>query len=193
MKAVQTLPEGYWEIYSCDLKQDKKLALLVNGIALAITVALLLLGRCFVPLWELSSLFRHKGMLPVLLAIFGSLVAYIILHEAVHGLAMKIVGTTKVRYGFTGAYAYAGSDDYYNKKAYIFIALAPVVLWGVVLAVACALVPTQWFWVIYFVQLQNLGGAAGDFYVTVKFSRFSKDILVRDYGVGMKVFDKKQL
>lgn len=193
MKAVQSLPEGYLEIYSCDLKKDTNLSLLINGIAIGITAVLMLLGRCLVPLGQLSVLSREIGTLPVLLCVFGLLGVYIILHEAVHGLAMKIVGTPKVRYGFTGLYAYAGSDDYYNRKAYFFIALAPVVLWGGVLAVACAVVPSPWFWVIYFTQMQNIGGAAGDFYVTVKFSRFSKDILVRDYGVGMKVFDKKQL
>jgi len=37
----------------------------------------------------------------------------------------------------------------------------------------------------------NISGAAGDLFVTIKFSRFPKDILVRDYGVGMTVFSKE--
>ena len=118
-------------------------------------------------------------------------VAYIVLHEVVHGVAMKICGTKKVRYGFTGLYAFAGSEDYYGKKAYIFIALAPVVLWGTVLAVVNFFVPTEWFWVIYIIQITNISGAAGDYFVTAKFSRFPKDILVRDCGVGMTVYSKK--
>lgn len=78
------------------------------------------------------------------------------------------------------------------KKAYIFIALAPVVLWGIVLAVINAFVPEAWFWVVYLLQVINLSGAAGDLFVTVKFSRFPKDILVRDYGVGMTVYSEMQ-
>ena len=78
-----------------------------------------------------------------------------------------------------------------DKKAYIFIALAPVVLWGVVLAVINCFVPTKWFWVVYLIQIANISGAAGDLFVTIKFSRFPKDILVKDYGVGMTVYSKE--
>ncbi len=101
---------------------------------------------------------------------------------------MKICGTKKVKYGFTGMYAFAGSEDFYNKKAYIFIALAPVVFWGIVLAVINPFVPIEWFWVVYMIQIFNLSGAAGDLFVTIKFLRLPKDILVQDYGVGMTVY-----
>ena len=40
-------------------------------------------------------------------------------------------------------------------------------------------------------QIINLSGAAGDLIVTIKFSGFPKDILIRDYGVGMTVFSKE--
>ena len=33
-----------------------------------------------------------------------------------------------------------------------------------------------------------LSGAAGDLFVTVKFSRMPSDVLIQDYGVGMKVY-----
>ena len=124
-------------------------------------------------------------------ALFGLIVLYMILHELVHGIAMKLCGTKKVKYGFTGLYAYAGSADYYDKRSYIFIALAPVILWGAVLAVINPFVPIEWFWIVYFIQVMNLSGAAGDLFVTVKFSRFPKDILVGDYGVGMKVYSRE--
>jgi hypothetical protein len=101
---------------------------------------------------------------------------------------MKLCGTKKVKYGFTGLYAFAGSDDYYYKKPYIAIALAPIVVWGVILGIVNALVPVEWFWVVYFIQLINLSGAAGDLYVTCRFAGLPKDILIRDYGVSMTVY-----
>ena len=104
---------------------------------------------------------------------------------------MKICGTDKVKYGFTGIYAFAGSDDYYTKKSYIFIALAPVVVWGVILAVINAFVSETWFWIVYIIQISNISGAAGDLYVTVKFLKFPDDILVHDNGVSMEVFSKE--
>lgn len=49
-------------------------------------------------------------------------------------------------------------------------------------------VPQNWFWVVYFIQIFNISGAAGDFYVTAKFSKMPDDILISDSGIGMKVY-----
>lgn len=191
MKAVNTLPEGYKELYAIDLHKDKKMALLVNVLAIVIAVVLAVPMTFIVPI---STLFdAERGMddywmrwgSAILLAI-----VYMVLHELVHGVAMKMCGTKKVKYGFNGMYAFAGSDDYYDKRSYIFIALAPVVLLGIILAIVNVIVPVKWFWIVYFLQIINLSGAAGDLFVTVKFSRFPKDILVKDYGVGMTVYSR---
>jgi len=193
MKAISQLPENYTEYFSVDLQKDKKLAFLINGLALIITFAMAYFMFFFVPL---STIYPSGAEIPDIvhslkvkgISLIVLIVLYMVLHELVHGIAMKICGTSKVRYGFTGMYAFAGSDDYYNKKAYIFIAMAPVVLWGIVLASINFLVATDWFWVIYFIQIINISGAAGDFYVTAKFARFPEDILVRDKGVSMTVY-----
>lgn len=191
MKAIEALPEGYREFYSVDLQKNKKIALLVNLMALVIAVLLFVPMHFFVPI---TTLFDMEGGLRDycirFLALIVLMIVYIVLHELVHGIAMKLCGTKKIRYGFTGAYAFAGSSDYYGKKAYFFIALAPIVLWGIVLAVINPFVPVEWFWVVYIIQIINLSGAAGDLFVTIRFSRFPKDILVKDYGVGMTVYSK---
>ena len=192
MKAFENLPDGYHEIYAVDLQKNKKVALLVNILAILIA-ALLVVPMCFVV--PISSLFSMETGMKNYIFRFGILlvliIVYMVLHELVHGIAMKICGTKKVKYGFTGMYAFAGSQDFYNKKAYIYIALAPVVLWGSVLAVITPLVSAEWFWVVYMIQIINVSGAAGDLFVTVKFLRLPRDILIRDYGVGMKVFSKE--
>ena len=190
MRSVEKLPEGYEKIYSVDLQKNKKLSLLVNGIAVAIMILMVVPMRFLVPIRATFSPEKLGGYFGKLAITLALLVLYIVLHEAVHGIAMKICGTKKVKYGFTGLYAFAGSSDFYGKGAYIFIALAPVVLWGIVLAVVNAFVSPEWFWVIYFIQINNISGAAGDFFVTVKFSTMPKDILVQDYGVGMTVYSK---
>lgn len=189
MTSVGTLPEGYKEIYSVDLQKNKKMALFVNILAVVIAVILVVPMQFLVPI---STLFdMEDGLLQYSIRFVGLIVlmiVYMVLHELVHGVAMKLCGTKKVKYGFTGLYAFAGSDDYYGKKSYIFIALAPVVLWGIVIALINPFVPVEWFWVVYILQIINLSGAAGDLFVTVKFSRFPKDILIKDHGVGMTVF-----
>ena len=189
MKAVFQLPDGYREIYSVDLQKDKKLSLLVNGLATLIGVLLAVPMHFIVPI---STLFDMSQGMGAYFLRFGvlmvAMVAYMVAHELVHGAAMKLCGTKRVKYGYTGLYAFAGSEDYYDKAAYLFIALAPVVLWGIVLLVLQFCVPTSWFWVVYLVQITNLSGAAGDYYVTARFSRLPKNILVRDSGVSMCVY-----
>lgn len=191
MKAFANLPEGYKEIYSVDLQKNKKTALAVHALSAAIVLALAVPMHFLVPISNLFDMEKGLGNYALrFAALFVLMILYMVLHELVHGIAMKICGTKKVKYGFTGLYAFAGSDDFYDKKAYIFIALSPVVLWGAVIALVNPFVSTEWFWVIYMLQIMNLSGAAGDFYVSVKFSAFPKDILVKDYGVGMTVFSK---
>lgn len=193
MKAIQALPENYSEIFEVDLQKNKKLALIINGLALVIGIIMVVAAAFAVPFSALFDMSQGLLMYSLrFLVLIVAMVAYIILHELTHGIAMKLCGTKKIKYGFTGLYAFAGSDDYYSKGSYIFIALAPVVLWGVILAILCPFLPAEWFWVAYIVQVCNISGAAGDAYVTVKFSRFPSDILVNDCGVGMKVYSKQR-
>lgn len=189
MRAVESLPEGYREIYSVNLQKNKKIAIVLNVAALIIAAVMIVPMNAFVPISSLFSM--ESGLMNYFIRFFvfiASMIAYICLHELIHGITMKAFGTKQVKYGFTGLYAFAGSEDYYDKKSYIIIALAPVVVFLFVLAVINVLVPLEWFWVVYFLQILNVSGAAGDLFVTFKFSQMPKDILVQDSGVGMTVY-----
>ncbi|MBQ7974849.1 MAG: DUF3267 domain-containing protein [Clostridia bacterium] len=189
MKVLKTLPANYKEIFSVNLQKDKKIATFINALALMIGLVMVVPMNFYIPL---STLFDFSQGMTVyfirFVVLMVSVIAYMVLHEAVHGIAMKICGTKKVKYGFTGLYAYAGSNDFYDKKSYIFIALAPVVLWVFILLVINLFVPEDWFWVVYFIQIFNISGAAGDYYVTAKFSKLPDDILISDSGIGMSVY-----
>lgn len=188
-KAVSSLPEGYREIYSLDLQKDRKKAVLINILAVGICLLMLLpVFSRYLSSMTASNCDENGSSVGRLIAFAGLSIGYILLHELVHGIAMKLFGTKKIKYGFTGMYAFAASDDYYPKIPYICIALAPIAVWGIVLAVALFLVPVEWFWIVYSIQLFNMSGAAGDLYVTVRFLSMPKDILVRDYGVAMTVY-----
>lgn len=190
-KAISGLPGGYKPCLFVDLQKDKKLSILINLLALLIAAAMAVPMHFAVPITTLFDMEQGMGAYFLRFAVLlAGVVAYIVLHEAVHGIAMKLCGTKKVKYGFTGLYAFAGSEDYYSKGAYIFIALAPVVLWGVVMFAINLFVPTAWFWVVYMIQIMNISGAAGDAYVTVRFSKLPKDILVQDTGLSMTVYSK---
>lgn len=185
------LPEGYKEIYSLDLMKDKRLKIFVNALSLLIGAVMVLVGNSIVPILSFF-IVEDRALSSIRLIVFAvSMFAYVVLHELVHGITMKLYGAKKVHYGVVGPYAFASSDELYDKWSYTVIALAPIVVWGIVLAVLNAVVPEQWFWVVYFVQIMNVSGASGDMFVTARFLKFPDDVLIKDHGVGMVVYSKK--
>lgn len=189
MKITPYLPENYREVYAVDLEKNKKSALYVNLLAVLIT-ALMAVGMNFII--PLSSLFENhigaSGLIVRIVTLISLLLVYIVLHELTHGVAMKICGCRKITYGFSGMYAYACASEFFPKTPYLFVALAPVFLWGVVLSVVCLLVPVSWFWIVYIIQIANIAGAAGDYYVAFHFLFLPDDILVYDTGTAMTVY-----
>lgn len=186
MNAYVELPNDYKELEHIDLQKDKKMAFLVNGIGMVIMVVAFFIGHALVPITEL---YRTNGITPWVAILVGTIL-YMVLHELVHGIFMWHYSKQKPFYGFTGMYAYAGSNCYFNKKSYIVIALAPIVIWGIVLLILNLIFRETWFWVIYFIQICNLSGAAGDLYVSYRFSKLPEDILINDIGVGMTIYGK---
>lgn len=182
----KTLPQGYSFFDKIDLKNNKKQFWTVQGICLATIAVMLGIG------WLIESPLKiennTESIIGLVVLIVG-FVLYIFAHEAVHGLFMYAFCKTKIKYGFVGWAAYAGSSAYYDKKHYIIIALAPVVVWGVVFAVLNIFFHSGiWFWVIWFLQICNISGAAGDFFCVYKTARYPKDILVNDTGLEMQIF-----
>ncbi|MCR4950238.1 MAG: DUF3267 domain-containing protein [Solobacterium sp.] len=192
MNCIQKLPEGYEVIRSVDLQKDKKAMLTVNGIALVLTLVLFVIMNSIysLPKWIVSSL-EDGTFFFQLIALAIAAIAYVILHEITHGITMKSFGGKEVRYGFTGMYAYAGSqNDWFSRNAYICIALAPLVVWGIIFFVLPFLFP-KYTWIFWFLQIFNVSGAAGDMYVTWLSTKMPASVYVRDTGVDMAFFDKK--
>lgn len=187
MKSYAALPQGYVPFASIDLLRNKKQFWIVNGLSIALCVLMLIppflrgYSLFFGGDGSLSASFLRLG------AALVGLLAYIALHELTHGAVMKACGAS-VRYGYKVAYAYAGSYAYFTRSAYIVIALAPVVVWGIVFAVLTAQLPRDWFWVVWLWQLMNVSGAAGDFYCTIRILRAPRDTLVQDTGTAMTFY-----
>ncbi len=193
MKTTAFLPEHYRECYALDLEKNKKSALYINLFGGMITLIMAVVMNFLLPI---SSLFERNtgvgGLLVRLLVLLVLLTVYIVLHELTHGITMKILGCQKVTYGFSGIYAYAGSEEFFSKNAYLAVALAPVFLWGIVISAICMLVPTSWFWIFYIIQIANIAGAAGDYYVAFHFFFLPEDILIYDTGTAMTVYSPRK-
>jgi len=184
---MNQLPEGYKEIRKVDLTEDKKTIFLINIFSFIIFIAMVVLCAINKPIsFTVNSEFLYLLILAVFLYII-----YIILHEAIHEYFMNKFSGIKAYYGHTRFCAYAGSDAYFNKKHYIIISLAPIVILGTVLFIINAIVPQRYFWIIYFVQIGNITGSLGDLYVTYLMSKMPDDTLTQDTGVSMTMHSKQ--
>ena len=173
------LPDGYGKIKSISFTKDKKLYTRINAAAIAAAVFLVMIMRIFVPFdfytpssyGEVKEIFIKCGVL------FVSALAYVILHEAVHGVFIRIISGKWGKFGFNSSFAYASSAAFFGRYEYITIALAPIVIWGIVLGI----------------QVINLSGAVGDIYVTYTVMKLPKESLFKDDGLDITVYSKTVL
>ena len=183
------LPEGYREVRRVDLMRNRKEAVLVNLLALIITGVMIVLGFVICPSFAEFEIGIHTIVGIILMTI--GIVVYMILHEVIHGVFMKAFSGIRPRYGFTGLYAYAGSDALFCRRQYIVIAFAPVVILGLALAVLTVAFYETAFWYLYIIQIVNISGAAGDLYVGTLIARATNDVMVRDAGTDMSLYSAR--
>ena len=96
---------------------DKKTALLITVLSLVLGIAALVLSHLLFPFSIFAILDMSQGIGPYLIrtaVLLAGMIAYIVLHELTHAAVMKYYGATKLRFGFSLMYAYAGSErDYF--------------------------------------------------------------------------------
>ena len=192
MKSSMTLPHGYKEIMKVDLSGNKRLfifiqllSLLLGALVIAIPFIFGFAKEAFLAIFDTS----YSPLINYAILLLG-MIFYIILHELVHGIFMRAFSKARIKYGFKIFYAYAGCDAYFAKRPYVIIALAPIVILGILLLLLNLFLPISYFWSVYLIQVLNVSGAAGDIYVTARFAGMSKDILVKDTGTSMTVYSK---
>lgn len=189
-KCCKTLPENWVLQDTIDLKNNKKQFWIVQGISILLAVLFVVAG-CFIV--HPSVFFEGGGVeniLAVAVLVVG-MILYIILHELTHGVFLFAFTKVKPKFGFLGWAAYCGNEAYCNKPCYAVVALAPLVVWGIVFGVLNAFFHDDvWFWTIWFLQTLNVSGAAGDLLVAFKLIFYPKEILVQDTGTAMKVYRK---
>ncbi|MBQ8563368.1 MAG: DUF3267 domain-containing protein [Firmicutes bacterium] len=180
------VPEGYRLYHDLNLAEDRK-SLTVLAISQLVAIVLLIaIGILVCPL-------RHAFDMEAVKIVAGlgflciGIVVYIVAHEWVHGMAIRFITGRQADFGFDlkKGMAYAGSDAYFGKAAYIIIALAPLMFWGITLFVILWEVAESWFWYLYAIQIMNISGSVGDLYVTGLTLRAPKGTIVRDSGTSM--------
>lgn len=162
------LPEGYRTVKTIDAK-DKKIGIILNLIALipmaiSVVAAYFAMGR--------PSLIRDdaspwQGLIYVLvfLVIY---IAYIILHELVHGAVYKFFTREKLTFGLTLTVAFCGVPQIYvYRKPALAAVLAPFVVFLPIFLTLCFVLPDP-LMKLYaaFLLGMHVGGCSGDLWVS---------------------------
>ena len=184
------LPSGYVQVYHIDAKSKKTglvlnlVSLIIMAIVMVIAVSLLSLRRGSAEKEERSLIIY--GVTYVVFLI--SMIAYIVLHELVHGAAYKALTGGKLTFGMSWSCAFCGVPGIFTYRRTALIALAaPFTVFSILLLALTAAV----FFVHPFVYLASallfaihLGGCSGDLYMMILllFKFKDKKLLMKDTG-----------
>lgn len=175
--APTDVPAGYRLHATLDLKEDPRAAAVIqvgfaSAVAALIAVALLL-DLPFDGSW-------HPAVVAAITA--AACVAYMVVHEATHGTALWWLTKVRPTFAVRLPYLVTGSPALISRRQAIAIALAPVVLWGLVLLTLLRDLPAELFLTVYVVLVLNVAGSAGDALQAYAFARLPADALIRDDG-----------
>ncbi len=193
------LPDGYTEKKHINAN-SKKTGIIFNLVALAVTVLIVGLAVMTIVLNEarFGNGVEEPMRLPALLLFAACLIAYIVLHELVHGAVYKAMTKEKLTFGMSLTCAFCGLPKVYTyRKTALLALLAPFTVFTVVLLPICAwmyFVHPYYYLMSCFLLGLHIGGCSGDLYMTgiLLFKYKSKDTLIRDTGPEQFIYGKEE-
>lgn len=162
------LPEGYRVVKTIDVN-DKKVGIILNLIAIII-----LAGSIIVAYFAMGKPTFIRGEYYVweypiyALALMICLVAYVILHELVHGAVYKFFTREKLTFGLTLTAAFCGVPKIYvYRKPALAAVLAPFIVFLPIFLILCFVLPTPFMKMLAVFMLgMHVGGCSGDLWVS---------------------------
>ena len=117
-----------------------------------------------------------------------SVIALIIVHELIHIIFMSIFSKGKIIVSVKFPTIEVGSNKHFNKFQYIFIALSPVVILGIISLICLLLLPYKLLFVILLIL--NFATAAVDYILTFHALKQKKNTYFVDNANNTIVYDK---
>jgi hypothetical protein len=120
------------------------------------------------------------------------------IHEGIHGLAYKMAGAPKVRYGVNWRkfYFYAVADKFVaNRKAFLMVGSAPFAVVSAATVILIFFTPLQVKWFLLGVLFMHTGACAGDFAMLSYYERnrhFEDMLTYDDLDSGISWFYVKE-
>jgi hypothetical protein len=108
------------------------------------------------------------------------------IHEFIHGTAALICGAHP-RFGFRYIFFYTAFDEFVTRNSYLTIAVAPLVIFDIILLTAFAALPAARAYV-YFAFIINTAGSIGDLWIAVSILKHDRECLIKDTPKGYSVY-----
>ena len=116
---------------------------------------------------------------------------YIIIHESVHLIFMKIFSKERLCLSLKFPTISVGSNGNFSKRQFIIIALAPVVILGVVLALLITFCSESYKFVLSILLILNFAGSGGDYLQVFEMRKYSMDTFFQDNSIETSIYKKK--
>ena len=193
------LPKGYKVALAIDAK-DKKIGLIFNVIAIISLIVIMAIAS--VPLLlNKERLLESEYYYSIAIYLFVLMIAYIIIHELVHGIAYKISTGEKLTFGLTLTCAFCGVPKIFTyRKTALAAVLAPTIVLSLVmlpLMVVYYFINAYTYLMLALIFAMHLGGCCCDIYIAYLLLVKYKDdrTLMNDTGPKMTllVYDEASL
>lgn len=177
------LPPAYRTHRTVNLKKDGRFPVAVQGIF--ILVALLAVAAALLLDLPLASGWSPAVAIPVILL---ACLAYMAAHEATHGVVLQLLTKVRPTYAVRFPFLTTGNCAYLTRRTAVTVALAPCIIWGLLLLAALLALPADYRLTAYVLLALNFAGSAGDYVEVYVVSRQQPDALVQDDGDNVHVF-----
>lgn len=178
------LPKGYREVYHLNAKSAKVgIIFIVASFVMAFAVIL----PCVLAV-SFSFSISSDEILVAGLVLVVCIIAYIVLHELVHGIAYKALTGSKLTFGITLTVAFCGVPDIYvTRKTALIALLAPFTVFSVLfcaIAVWLYFIGSVYYYAVIILSGLHFGGCVGDLYTAILIFTKYRDgrLLMRDTG-----------
>ncbi len=184
----KTLPDTYCKAFTIDAK-NKKTALAFSAASLVAFLLVLLASLALLTLtgkeWRADSI---NELMTGYIALIFVMVAYVVLHELVHGAVYKLTTGEKLTFGISVSCAYCGVKGIYVYRRTALAALcAPLLLFSALYIPVLSLLyfSSPFFFFIFSLLFgMHLGGCSADSYLAylLLFKFKNRALLMRDDG-----------
>ena len=116
---------------------------------------------------------------------------YIVLHETIHLIFMKLFSREKLCISIKFPTISVGSNGKFSKSQFMIVALAPVIILGVILILLMLFSPKEYTFFLTILLILNFAGSGGDYLQVFEMRKYSNDTFFQDNSNETTIYKKK--